>query len=98
MGIWRDLKLAVRSLARARAFTFVCVISLGIGMTPVIAVPYGTRMFTTVPAGLNTEGLVELVTTPNGPRRASSLWSYPDFVALGDANIASPTREPDHCL
>lgn len=86
MGIWRDLKLAVRSLAKARAFTFVCVISLGIGMTPVIAVPYGARMFTMAPPGLNTGGLVEVVTTPNGPRQASSQWSYPDFTALRDAN------------
>lgn len=86
MSIWRDLKLAVRSLARARAFTFVCVVSLGIGMVPVIAVPYGTRVFTMVPPGLNTNGLVELFTTPNGPRQASSLWSYPDFAALRDAN------------
>jgi len=87
MGIRRDLGLAVRSLAKARAFTFVCVLSLGIGMAPVIAVPYGTRIFTMVPAGLNTEGLVELVTTPQGPRQASSLWSYPDFVAVRDANV-----------
>lgn len=31
-GIWRDLVRAGRSLAKARAFTFVCVVSLGIGM------------------------------------------------------------------
>lgn len=86
MGIWRDLRLAVRSLAKARAFTFVCVISLGIGMTPVIAVPYGARLFTMAPPGLNADGLVEVVTTPNGPRQASSHWSYPDFAALRDAN------------
>jgi putative ABC transport system permease protein len=86
MSIWRDLKLAVRSLSKARAFTFVCIISLGIGMTPVIAVPYGARVFTMVPPGLNTDGLVELYTTPNGPRQASSQWSYPDFAAVRDAN------------
>ena len=86
MSIWRDLKLAVRSLAKARAFTFVCVISLGIGMTPVIAVPYGARVLTMEPPGLNTDGLVELVTTPNGPRQASSMWSYPDYASLRDAN------------
>ncbi|MEO6221938.1 MAG: ABC transporter permease, partial [Vicinamibacterales bacterium] len=86
MGFWRDLKLAGRSLVKARAFTFVCVISLGIGMTPVIAVPYGARVFTMVPPGLNVDGMVELVTTPQGPRVASSQWSYPDFVALRDAN------------
>ena len=39
-GISRDLAYAGRSLTRARAFTFVCVVSLGIGMVPVIAVPY----------------------------------------------------------
>ena len=39
-GIWRDLVYAGRSLAKARAFTFVCVVSLGIGMVPVIAIPY----------------------------------------------------------
>jgi hypothetical protein len=86
MGIWRDVKLAVRSLAGAPAFSLVCVLSLGIGMVPVIAVPYGARVFTMVPPGLNTDGLVELMTTQNGPRQASSQWSYPDFVDLRDAN------------
>lgn len=85
-GLRRDLVLAVRSLAKARAFTFVCVLSLGIGMAPVIAVPYGARIFTMAPPGLDTDTLVELVTTPQGPRQASSLWSYPDYEALRDAN------------
>jgi predicted permease len=89
MGIWRDLRLAGRSLAKARAFTFVCVISLGIGMTPVIAVPFGLRVFTMPPEGVNTDTLVELVTTPQGSRRATSLWSYPDFVDLGNANVGA---------
>ena len=39
-GIWSDLVYAARSLAKARAFTFVCIVSLGIGMAPVIAVSY----------------------------------------------------------
>jgi hypothetical protein len=38
MPIWRDLVLAARSLAKSRAFTLVCVLSLGIGMAPVIGV------------------------------------------------------------
>jgi putative ABC transport system permease protein len=84
--IWRDLLHAGRSLAKARAFTFVCVVSLGIGMAPVIAIPYGFRVFTTPPPGVNTEGLVELVTTPLGPRRATDRWSYPDFINLRDAD------------
>src|SRR5688572_15911930 len=85
-GIWRDLVYASRSLAKARSFTFVCVISLGIGMAPVIAIPYGARIFTMAPPGVNTEGLVELVTTQSGPRGADDKWSYPDFVDLRDAD------------
>jgi predicted permease len=83
--VGRDLVLAVRSLAKARTFTFVCVATLGIGMAPVIAVQAWMRMFTTPPPGLNTEGLVELVTNTVGPRQATDLWSYPDFVDLRDA-------------
>jgi predicted permease len=86
MGIWRDLVHAGRSLAKARAFTFVCVVSLGIGMAPVIGVPYWMRIFTTPPPGVNTEGLVEVVTTSVGPHRADDEWPYPDFVDLRDAS------------
>lgn len=81
-GIQRDLIHAARSLAKARAFTLVCVVSLGIGMVPVIAVPYLSRITRTPPPGVKTEGLVEVVTTPRGPRAASDAWSYPDFVDL----------------
>jgi predicted permease len=85
-GIWRDLKQAGRSLANSRAFTLVCVVSLGIGMVPVIAVPYGSRVLTVAPSGLDTDGLVQVVTTNQGQRRATTLWSYPDYAALGDAS------------
>ncbi len=85
-GIWRDLVYAGRSLAKARAFTFVCVVSLGIGMAPVIAIPYGARILKMPPPGVNTEGLVELVMSPRGSRAASNDWSYPDFVDLRDAD------------
>jgi len=81
-GLWRDLALAARSLTKARAFTFVCVMSLGIGMAPVIAIPYASRISRMPPAGVNTDGLVELVTRSNGPHRESAQWSYPDFVDL----------------
>ena len=37
-------------------------------------------------SGVNTENLVELVTTPVGPPRAANEWSYPDFVDLRDAD------------
>src|SRR5688572_22296691 len=84
-GFWRDLVYAGRSLARARAFTFVCVVSLGIGMAPVIAIPYASRLSRMAPAGVKTEGLVELVTTSKGPHPATAEWSYPDFVDLQDS-------------
>ncbi len=84
-GLWRDLGHAVRSLSKARAFTFVCVISLGIGMVPVIAIPYASRLTTMPPAGVNTKDLVELVTTAVRPHQATERWSYPDYVDLRDA-------------
>ncbi len=87
-GFRRDLMHAVRSLAKARAFTFVCVVSLGVGMTPVI-VPYAFRMFTAPPLGLDTTSLVEVVTTNEGPRRETSRWSYPDLLALQQANTGA---------
>src|SRR5690349_4613034 len=82
----RDLIHAGRSLARARAFTLVCVISLGVGMVPVIAVPYFSRVTRTPPPGVKTAGLVEVITTPLGPRGATDAWSYPDFVDLRAAD------------
>lgn len=85
-GLWRDLGLATRSLIKARAFTFICVVSLGIGMVPVIAIPYASRLSWVPPAGVNTEGLVEVVTTSNGPHPARAEWSYPDFVDLQDSD------------
>src|SRR6476659_1797713 len=85
-SIWNDLIHAGRSLAKTRAFTFVCVVSLGIGMAPVIAIPYGARLLRMPPPGVNADGLVELVTTPRGSRGAAAVWSYPDFVDLRDAD------------
>jgi putative ABC transport system permease protein len=85
-GVWNDLNHAGRSLAKARAFSFVCVVSLGIGMAPVIAIPYLSRIFTLPPQGVNTEGLVEVLTTRVGSRAATDNWSYPDYADLRDAN------------
>ena len=86
-GLWRDLHYAARSLARARAFTTVCVVSLGIGMVPVIAIPYWARVLRMPPAGVHTEGLVELVTTARGAQEAGEWWSYPDFQTLRESKI-----------
>jgi predicted permease len=85
-GLWRDLLYAGRSLMRARAFTLVCVVSLGIGMVPVIAIPYWARMLRMPPVGMKTDGFVELVTTPQASREASEFWSYPDFETLRASN------------
>src|SRR5690242_2291447 len=84
-GLWRDLAHAARALAKARAFTLVCVVSLGIGMAPVIAIPYLSQILTIQPLGINTDGLVEVLTTRVGPREATDVWSYPDYADLRDA-------------
>ena len=88
-SIWRDLVHGARSLARARTFTFVCVVSLGIGMVPVIAVPYAAHVVMTVaakPPGVVTEGLVEVLRIRSGSPDATSSWSYADFMDLRAAD------------
>src|SRR6187397_696337 len=88
-GIWRDLVHAGRSLAMARSFTLVCVVSLGIGMAPVIAIPYLSQLLSIQPTGVKTGGLVEILTTRVGPREATDTWSYPDYVDLRNANTGT---------
>lgn len=85
----RDLISAVRSLSKARAFTFVCVVSLGIGMTPIIAIPYASRITHIPPSDVNVDRLVELVTTSVGPHHETSRWSYPDYIDLRDADTGT---------
>src|SRR4030095_3157919 len=84
-GLWRDLLHSARALTRARAFTLVCVVSLGIGMGPVIPIPSLSRVITTQTARGNTARLVEILTTRMGPRAATDIWSYPDYADLRDA-------------
>src|SRR5690349_1410198 len=86
VAVWNDVRHAGRSLAHARAFTFICVVSLGIGMAPVIAIPHLTRIFTIPPPGVNTDTLAEVLTTRAGSRAATDRWSYPDYVDLRNAN------------
>jgi predicted permease len=91
-GVRRDVVHAARSLAKAPGFTFVSVASLSIGMAAVIAIPYFARLLFMAPAGVNTDGLVELLMTPSGPLRiqlgeaAVEGWSYPDYIDLRDAD------------
>ncbi len=91
--IRRDLGQAVRSLAKDRAFTLVCVISLGIGMGAFVALATFARAMTSPARGIDTTGLVELLVLPEGPLRARTgewaleQWSYPDFQSLRDAEV-----------
>jgi putative ABC transport system permease protein len=88
-----DLVHAVRTLARERAFSLVCVVSLGIGMGAVVALVTMGRALTAPPRGIETDRLVEVLVLPQGPLRekagvwALEPWSYPDFQALRDADV-----------
>src|SRR5690242_15450983 len=90
-SITRDLTHALRSLARDRGFTLVCVISLGIGIGAMVALATFTRAVSAPARGINTDGLTEILVVPQGPLRAKAgvwaleQWSYPDFQALRDA-------------
>ena len=87
----RDLVHAGRSLAKARAFTFVCAGSLGIGIGTVIAIFALMRVLLGAPPGIAVDGLVELLVLPQGLLRvdtghwAVDTWSYPDFMDIRDA-------------
>jgi predicted permease len=91
-SIRRDLAHAARSLASARAFTVICVVSLGVGIGAFVALVTVTRGLTEPARGINTDRLVELLVMPQGPLRAKAgkqaieEWSYPDFEELRHAN------------
>ena len=92
-SIRRDLVHAMRTLARERAFTLVCIISLGIGMGAVVALATFSRAITAPAHGINAAGLVEVLVLPMGPLRAQAgvwaleRWSYPDYQVLRDADV-----------
>jgi predicted permease len=81
---------AARALARSRAFTAVCVTSLGLGMGAVIAIFLLARMATGTPPGVDDDRLVELVVRPSGQLRAQAgaglidTWSYADYLDVRD--------------
>jgi predicted permease len=91
-SVGRDLTHAGRSLAKARGFTLVCVVSLGIGMGALVALATFYRALTAPARGIETNGLVELLVLPLGPLRtkagewALEKWSYPDYQVLRDAD------------
>ena len=84
-----DTLHAARTLARARAFTAVCVTSLGLGMGAVIGILLLTRLIG-APPGIDDDRLVELVIRPSGPLRAQAgtglidTWSYADYLDVRD--------------
>jgi putative ABC transport system permease protein len=88
----RDLIHAGRSLIKERAFTLVCVISLGIGIGAVVALVTFGRAITAPARGINTNGLTEVLVLPQGPLRAKAgvwaleQWSYPDYQMLRDSD------------
>jgi predicted permease len=91
-AIRRDLAHAFRSLAKARTFTLVCVISLGIGMGALVGLSTFGRMLMAPARLINTTGLTEVLVLPQGPLRAKAglwalePWSYPDYQALRDSD------------
>jgi predicted permease len=91
-AVGKDLRHSARSLARARAFTLVCLISLGVGMGAFVALVTFYRAMTSPARGIDTNGLVEVLVAPLGPLRAKvgegaiEEWSYPDFQELRQAN------------
>ena len=91
-GFGRDLIYAARALAKARTFSIVCAVSLGLGLGVVFSISMFLRLMTATPVGVDPEGLVEVVVSPLGPLRAKvgswaiETWSYPDFEDLGNAD------------
>ena len=89
-AIGSDLLQATRALRKARGFTLVCALSLGIGMGTVIATLMMLRISTGAPHGVTPNGLVELLIVPQGTlrertgHRAIETWSYPDFAYVRD--------------
>jgi predicted permease len=90
-GYLSDLLHAARTLARTRAFTAVCVVSLGLGMGIVMAILVLIRMVFAPPPGVNSDRLVELVVRPTGQLLAQAgndvidTFSYPDYLDVRDA-------------
>jgi predicted permease len=89
----RDLAHALRALYKARAFTLICVVSLGIGMGAVVALATLNRAIAAPANGINTENLAEVLVLPQGRLRAKAgewaieRWSYPDYQALRGADV-----------
>ena len=86
-----DLLHAARTLSRARAFTAVCVVSLGLGMGVVMATLLLIRLVFSTPPDVDRAHLAELVVRPSGQFLAQAgnaivdTWSYPDYLDVREA-------------
>ena len=86
-----DLVHAARTLSRTRAFTAVCVVSLGLGMGVVIAILLLMRVVIATPPRVDDRRLVEFVVRPAGQLLAQAgsaildTWSFPDYLDVRDA-------------
>jgi predicted permease len=74
-----DVRLAVRSLSKARGFTIVAILSLalGIGINTALLSFVNATMFRPVPGIGRTDRLVEVLLTNQGSEWQE--WAYPDF-------------------
>ena len=86
-----DLVHAARTLIKARSFTAVCVISLGLGMGVVIAILMLARFIFSTPPYVHDDRLAEVMIRPSGALRARAgtamidTWSFPDYLDVRDA-------------
>ena len=93
VNLINDFLHAARTLVKARAFTAVCITSLGLGMGVVILILLFLRMVLATPPGVDDDGLVELVIRPSGQLLAESgtsmidTWSYPDYLDVRDGVV-----------
>jgi predicted permease len=91
ISYFSELRHAARALVRARAFTAVCVTSLGLGMGVVMGVLLFLQFVLGTPPGIDEDELVELVIRPTGQLRAQAgaaitdTWSYPDYLDVRTA-------------
>ena len=87
-GLAGDLRYATRALLQVPMFSFVCTVSLGLGLGAVFTIALFVNFLSAVPVGVETDGLVEVVVEPQGPLRATAggwvieTWSYPDYEDL----------------
>jgi predicted permease len=104
-SIRRDLTHALRSLAKDRGFTLICVISLGIGIGAMVALTTFTRAITApargiIPAGSPKSWCCRRGRSASRPACGrSNSGPYPDYQALRDADtgmdVTGWVRESD---